>query len=405
MELTAYKYNYKNLTYPDGNIDLRLEYAEAVEEQNIKDWVAIYRKGESTQWKNVLVWKWVKDLSGIAPMDYNGHMLPRQNLPAGTYVARFFRNNSYIVDKSLEFTIKKSDSFLEKIHIFYYDDKKRLSVVVSGINSIFKPNPKDWMAIYKVGSSNEWKNVIRWTWTKDMINKHGWKVDNLNLPKGKYEVRYFLNNSYNVYKKSEYFSVVTDNSMARLDDLTLEYKKNQTININFYDTMANKKDWIAIFKKGAKKEKKNILAWRYNDSGRKSDTFYLYVGGKMYTDLKPGEYESVLFLNDSYTVIATAKLVIVNNEPVKLVVREGFADSKNIGVNIKYHPNTTKKDWVAIFKADKPHTRENILAWKYTYEKDFLKFKGFRDNKKYTAVLFKNDTYNELNAVDFQIAK
>jgi hypothetical protein len=398
VELYKKSNMYDDHPYLDGNIDVRIQYDyNNVDDFSKKDWIAIYKKGASVEWKNVIVWSWVKDL----PSDLGGgYTFFRKKLPVGAYEARFFKNNSYTVDKFVKFTIKKSDSYLEKINVKYKDNTKSLSVNLQGLDRVFKPTKKDWMAIYRVGSSNEWKNVLKWTWVSDISvpvrnNSYSWKVNNLNLPEGKYEVRYFLNNTYSVYKKSDYFSIVKNNNMARLDDVTLEYEHNQHIEIKFYDTASNKKDWIAIFKKGAKKIAKNVLVWKYNSLGQKSGTFYIH------TNLQPGEYESVLFSNDSYKIIATSKLVITNNVVTSIQVVKGMAYPREMVVSIKNHANAFKKDWVAIFRYGKPHTKENILAWSYTEAKNFVILKAFKDNK-YTAVLFSNDSYNEIDSYDFE---
>ena len=193
-------------TYVDGNIDFYLTYSEG-EEQSFNDWVAVYKAGSSTEWKNVLSWSWVRDLQGLSPNDGEGHLFKRFGLPVGDYEARLFKNNSFTIDESLPFSIKKVNSFLNEVSANYNNPEQGdLRVFIEGITPKFQSNDRDWIALYKVGSSNEWQNVIAWSWVKKLENQDQyrtyWQLTNLNLPKGEYEIRYFLNNSYTTYKKS-----------------------------------------------------------------------------------------------------------------------------------------------------------------------------------------------------------
>ena len=69
-------------------------------------------------------------------------------------------------------------------------------------------NPKDWVGIYPLGSSNAWGNVVDWRWSTKtsttQVDQGDWyKFD---LKDGKYEARFFLNNSF-VVNDSAVFSV------------------------------------------------------------------------------------------------------------------------------------------------------------------------------------------------------
>jgi len=67
---------------------------------------------------------------------------------------------------------------------------------------------RDWIAIYPVGSSNDWGNQVAWAWTNDQVE------GNLNfdaLPVGHYEVRAFFNNSYTV-EATHVFRVENNNN-------------------------------------------------------------------------------------------------------------------------------------------------------------------------------------------------
>jgi hypothetical protein len=62
-------------------------------------------------------------------------------------------------------------------------------------------DPKDWIAIYPSGASNEWGNVIRWSWTVG-VKTGSFSFD--ALPQGEYEARAFFENSYNLEASSSF---------------------------------------------------------------------------------------------------------------------------------------------------------------------------------------------------------
>jgi len=85
------------------------------------DWIGIYKKGDSVAWSNVIKWEWLKDISheesihirgaGSGPnhIDFHSTHLYKgfnQNLPKGKYEARVFKDNSFKVDRSYEFTVE-----------------------------------------------------------------------------------------------------------------------------------------------------------------------------------------------------------------------------------------------------------------------------------------------------------
>jgi hypothetical protein len=70
-----------------------------------KDWVAIFKKGDISEWKNVIAWNWV----GQGNTVLNKNQKP---MPAGEYEIRLFFNNTYDVEVSYSFTVTNSDNLI-----------------------------------------------------------------------------------------------------------------------------------------------------------------------------------------------------------------------------------------------------------------------------------------------------
>ena len=188
----------------DGNPQLLISYTS--KNKLGKDWIAIYKKGTSTAWENVIHWSWVKDLTCSVPAECHNEWA-RQALAPGNYEFRYFSDNSYNIDDSMEFQIKAVPSNLEGLYLY-----TKSMVSLQGLGKNIQPNPKDWVAIYEVGSSNDWENVIQWIWAKDVdltVNRSNdayWRFNKIKKA-GKYEVRYFLNNTFTTHKKSRAFTI------------------------------------------------------------------------------------------------------------------------------------------------------------------------------------------------------
>ena len=150
-----------------------------------QNWVGVYKKGTSNEWKNVLRWEWVKDLRGsLIPHDPHNHKYFSYNLADGEYELRFFLNNSYETFASFEFTVNN------------VIDRPRLSIenqTEEKITFSSTYGKETWIGIYRQHDyKNDWKYVKAWSWVTNKLTNINLK----NLPHGDYEVRLFYNNSY-----------------------------------------------------------------------------------------------------------------------------------------------------------------------------------------------------------------
>ena len=294
-----------NTPYANGAVNILIDYNKDADRDirdKSKDWVAVYKKGTTTAWQNVINWAWVKDLHGQAPGDYYGHIFKGTHIAEpGEYEVRFFKNNSFTVDKSLSFTTKQVPSFLTSIKKAGYN-----AIIMQGFdNNEFVPTQQDWVGVYKENDDNTWQNVVQWGWLKDLkkYNSYMLYLDTKLYEKGvKYKARYFLNNSFHTYKETEAFYVgeLPDNEKKVFSFAFIE-KRNGALfsRLGVYSNYINSpKDWIGIFKNDVEfTDRSNLIAWSYVSKANSSKTLQI---------LKPelieskGDYKAVFFRNDSY---------------------------------------------------------------------------------------------------------
>lgn len=298
------------------------KWSEATEQ----DWLAIYKKESSNEWSNVISWTYLDVLKGEAPFDTNSKVWTNatKGLPIGEYEARFFRNNSYAVEASLAFTIATETPFL-RVQGNYDADKHR------SVNYIFympsytnaretqpdRGEQLDWVGLYKVGDANDWENVKKWAWVKDLpitpINggypHKQWSFSTLDIEQdaGEYEIRYFLNNSYETYVKSRVLNI-TPSENTPLKTITLgEMLPINEERANLEVTYTNitpryAKDWIALVKGDTQEyQHENIVAWQYLEDSNPDGSVTFEVNPTQWV----GEtLKAVIYADDGYEIVA-----------------------------------------------------------------------------------------------------
>lgn len=178
--------------------------ALADQPHNVQDWVGIYPKGSSTDWHNVVQWAWAKDTSPT--QEDPGDWYRFSDLPRGDYEAKFFLNNTYVAENTVAFSVGNT------VELTSWTDRYSVGDDV-WISLKNKPNnQQDWVGIYPEGSSTDWDHVIQWRWANDTSptqeDPGDWYRFS-DLPAGRYEARFFLNNSF----------VIEDKYAFRVDDV------------------------------------------------------------------------------------------------------------------------------------------------------------------------------------------
>ena len=271
-----------------------------------KDWIAIYPKNASNSWNNVITWKWVKDLpkGNVPRFEYHDASNITQ---AGNYQVRYFKNNTFTTYKAFDFIIKDTLN-LNFIEGIYNNGKLYLTIHLKHMGEMLGNGPKDWVGLYKKGDSNAWGNVITWAWAKDFHpdDDHGTQTvlsKDIELQNGMYEVRYFKDNSFTTFKKSESFTVGEgDIGLARM---TAHNDSPNKVSIylvgNHGYAKPNPEDWIGIYEKGVSNAWGNVLAWVWAKDVKNIET----EGHSKYITFpvnleRNREYDARYFLNNSF---------------------------------------------------------------------------------------------------------
>ncbi|SFV69414.1 hypothetical protein MNB_SV-13-755 [hydrothermal vent metagenome] len=276
-----------------------------------KDWIAVYPKNSDTSWANVIDWRWVKRLPNQEGLNRNLYKGASRIKKPGEYRVLYFKNNSYTIYKSFDFTIKKIDSFVEKL---WFDPiipgNPIAQITVNGFtHGVTAPASDEWIGIYKKDDDNSWGNVIQWVWTKDLkFKRRSARYTNyldMYLDTNKYEVgaeyeaRYFLNNSFDTHKKIKFKFTIPN----KLKGFYSSVANSIYVTLNEPNFSPNPKDWFGIYKVGDSNAWVNVVRWVWAKNLKARSNYRHYFDYQFKNiDLEEGKYEIRYFLNNSFTV-------------------------------------------------------------------------------------------------------
>ncbi len=183
-EITSWKDN-----YPTGNAT----WIEVKDKpNNHEDWIGIYPGNSNNDWDNVIAWAWARDTSPttVDPGDWYEF-----ELNDGTYEARFFLNNTYIVEDSVAFSVGETNEPAISISNNAVSPNENIQLNLSNLSG-----NEDWVGVYPNNASNAWGNVVTWKWANNT------NVTLSGVSAGDYEARLFFDNSF-MLEASVAFSV------------------------------------------------------------------------------------------------------------------------------------------------------------------------------------------------------
>ena len=170
-----------------------------------------------------------------------------------------------------------------------YKNNENITVTFSEMGG----NAQDWIGIYKENDNNDWENIVQWDWTNGKVN--GSTLFN-GLKTGKYEVRLFLNNSFELQATFTFEVEEGELEKANVETSKDNYKIHENIIITISNMIGDNKDWIGIYKAESSNDWGNVIAWKWT-SGKVNAQF-------SFTPLDSADYEIRLFSANSFNLEA-----------------------------------------------------------------------------------------------------
>jgi hypothetical protein len=261
---------------------IAVTYQNAPSSSN-KDWVGIYKKGQTPGSVSSTTWAYTPKGSGTVTLS--------KTLTKGTeYFVGFFLNDGY-----MEVTTAP--------HIpFYVGTKPVLALDKPTYNSgdtvavTYSNAPalsKDWLGVYKRGDTPGPVASTKWTYVTANNASGTWNVS--GLADGYYFLNYFANDGYTEIGDRVAFSVGQFLASVTLD--TDKILPGQSFAVHFSNGPGTPKDYLGIFKKGAVPGVDELVTYLYVDG--KTDGTVTFPGS-----IPAGDYYVALFINDSYTAVS-----------------------------------------------------------------------------------------------------
>ena len=342
------------------------------------NWIAIYKPGTSNEWKNVITWAWLKDLSNsIAPPDSLKNRYYFHTLPKGNYELRLFRNNSFETFASFSFHVtgQPVEAKLEIAH----QTESNISFNSTAIKNT-------WIGIFKkADSKNEWRYVKAWAWVKEGQAS----IDLTDLPRGNYRADLFYKNSFHSEKSIKF----SHNGLGQEPFIKVEKKFIQINKIDFSSSFQVGKfqSWVGLYEKDAVSGIRNRLGFARVTSSSSSMSIAKTEKGVV--------YELRLFYDGIDEPVARTELTL-NERPIFMRSQANYSGVYEIQETLTRFAPKNRKDWIGIFKKTAERKRENIIS----YVSPFLN--GNTTNKivltiphekaEYDLVYFLNDSYESL---------
>ncbi|MBN1403740.1 MAG: fibronectin type III domain-containing protein [Opitutales bacterium] len=360
---------------------------------NAKDWVGIYKKGETPADTTSQAFAYVN-----AENLKNGSV-SFSNLSAGNeYFAGFFENNGYTeIAPRQSFYLGATPTIVATKTA--YESGETVTIDYTGAPG----GAKDWIGIYKMGQVPGSTGSTQWSYTPDESGS----VSFAALADGFYFAVFMINDGY--AEVSERIYVQVGDAPATVTTLATRFEVGDTFPIYFSGGAGTAKDYIGVFNKDAVnlgEQGEELVSYQYVD-GQSSGSITFSQA------LPKGQYFLSLFMNDSYTEISNRVYFGVGEDYVpaaKIQLTKGmFALGEDIVVSYSDGPGNAK-DWVGVYHANDV-VPSSAIAASYVYvdssnpSSGTVTISADLPAGDYYVALFEDDAYAELTSrLAFSIA-
>ncbi|WP_020406192.1 fibronectin type III domain-containing protein [Hahella ganghwensis] len=354
---------------------------------NSKDWIGIYRKGETPNGTQATLWKYVPAPSGSVSFD---------GLQDGEYFVGFFENDGYneIADR-VHFYVGPVVQLSSDKTQYSEDENIVLSWSGSGAGS------KDWIGVYRIGDTPGNQSSTLWKYTPDGSGSATFS----GLAKGYYFASFFINDGYSEVSERVFFSVGEE-----IADVTLtkaRFEEAEDITVFFSGGPGHPKDYIGVFEQGAipGQTGSELVSYLYFDGAVNGSVTFT-------EDFPVGEYFLAMYTNDSYDQVSNRACFVIGNisgcgdGPAMgelSVAGQEIPVGDDVVLTWADTPGHAK-DWIGIYNVGEEPGGPASTVWQYLPGPEgSVRFSGLLVGE-YFAVVLANDGYDEVTPrVSFKV--
>jgi hypothetical protein len=250
-------------------------------------------------------------------------------LPVGSYVARAFYSNSYILaGESATFTVAETSGVTTNLPSYTTGQP----IVVSWTN--LPGTPTDWIGIYQDGAPVG--SFILWHYTDG--NAAGQMTFPNTLQPGTYVARSFASDGFQVSAESLPFTVAA--SSASISTNLNSYVTGADIVVTFSGLPGGTTDWVAIVQDGSPNT--SFIDWRYTGGG---------AGGQMIfpANYGDGTFRMRAFANNSFVVAAESAAFTVGGGATTTLTTDAPTYNSGDPVTVTFGGMAgSATDWIAL---------------------------------------------------------
>lgn len=209
---------------------------------------------------------------------------------------------------------------------------------------------KDWVGVYKVGSSLNGIGPNNW----DYVSNLSGQLKVMGLEKGYYFASYFLENGYNEACERTYFTIEEKNTIDTITSLVLDkaiYKLNEPIQTTWVDAPGLAKDELIIYTAGSTPGTSTPVTTKYTNAVASGTIVFSGIA----LPKTPGDYFISMYTNDVFKEISNR----INFKVIDTVITSTIKQAEQSA--LKVYPNPVAKNGIALIESDQIINRVEFI--------------------------------------------